>query len=53
MIDNIIVSLAYRLPRRLAYWCFIRVATAATVGKYSSQQVPMLTVVDAAKRWSQ
>ena len=43
--------LAWKLPKTLAYWATIRVAAYGTTGKYSSQVVPDLTVVDALKRW--
>jgi hypothetical protein len=41
----------WRLPRRLAYWCAIRVIAHATTGEYSNQVVPELTAMDALKRW--
>jgi hypothetical protein len=44
-------SIAFRLPRSLAYWCAIRVGSHATVGKYGNQIVPELLFVDALKRW--
>jgi hypothetical protein len=49
--ENFWGSLSLRLPRKLAYWAAIRVVVHATTGRYSSQVVPELTVLDALKRW--
>lgn len=43
--------LAWHLPRRVAYHAFIRVAAHATVGAYSGQIVPDLTIFVALQRW--
>lgn len=43
--------LAWRLPRKLAYWATIRVGANATTGKYSNQVVPELAFTDVLKRW--
>jgi hypothetical protein len=43
--------LAMMMPRKLVYWCAIRLMSAATVGKYSSQVVPELRAMDALERW--
>jgi len=39
------------LPRKLVYWCAVRVGAHATQGPYSNQEVPALTFMDALKRW--
>lgn len=49
--DKIIMWIAYRLPKRLVYWCAIRVSAHATTGKYSSQIVSELRAMDAIRRW--
>jgi len=51
MLDKIAMWLAWKLPKRLVYFCAIRLAANATTGKYSSQVVPELTAMDALKRW--
>lgn len=51
MPDRIARKVAYLTPRRLAYWCAIRVGVHATTGRYSSQVVPELTLPDMLKRW--
>lgn len=43
--------LAWKLPRRLVYFCAIRLMVSATAGKYSGTVVPELTAIDALKRW--
>lgn len=46
------IKIAYNfLPRRVIYWCAIRVAANATQGKWGSQVVPDLTAMDALQRW--
>ena len=51
MADKLIMEIAWLLPRRLVYWCAIRLASHATQGPYSSQIVPDLNFTDALKRW--
>ncbi len=43
--------IAWQLPRKLVYWCAIRAASYATVGKYSDQIVPELTAFQMIERW--
>ncbi len=43
--------LAFHLPRGLVYHCTIRLVAYATVGAWSGQVVPELTVLDALQRW--
>ena len=49
--EKIWVWLAWKMPRKLTYWCAIRVAAHATQGQWSSQIVPDLTALEALKRW--
>jgi hypothetical protein len=49
--DGICRWIANHLPKRVVYFCAIRVAAHATTGKYSDQPVPMLNVMDAIQRW--
>lgn len=49
--DDIWSWLAGRMPRKLVYYCAIRLGVAATTGKYSSQVVPELHFTDALQRW--
>lgn len=43
--------LAYRMPRKLVYWCAIRLMAHATCGKYGTTIVPELSAMDALDRW--
>lgn len=43
--------IAWRLPKKLVYWCAIRLLSHATQGKWSSQEVPTLLAMDALNRW--
>jgi len=45
------MALAWAVPRKLAYWCTIRVGAHATQGQYGNQIVPDLAFMDALKRW--
>ena len=52
MIDKFWQWLAFRLPRRLAYWAAIRVGAYATSGpQYGTTVVPELTYMEALRRW--
>jgi hypothetical protein len=51
MTERLTIFLAWRLPRRLVYWCAIRVLANATQGEWSGQIVPDLLAMDALKRW--
>lgn len=44
-------AIVWKLPRRLVYWCAIRLMANATVGPYSDQVVPELTAMQALERW--
>ena len=45
------MKIAWWLPRRVAYWCAIRVGSAATVNEHSDQVVPDLLFTEALIRW--
>lgn len=49
--ERLAIWLAWKMPRLLAYWCAIRVASHGTTGRFSAQVVPELTVMDALRRW--
>jgi len=49
--EKIWITIAWAVPKRLAYWCAIRVGAHATQGPYSDQIVPDLKFMDALKRW--
>lgn len=39
------------LPKKLIYFCFMKVMAHATTGKYGDTVVPQLTGVEAAQRF--
>ena len=50
-IDALCLWIADHLPRRVVYWCAIRLGVHATLGRYSQQIVPDLYFMDVLKRW--
>jgi len=49
--DDLWAWIAWRLPKRLAYFASARVWINGTHGKWSGQVVTELTCVDALERW--
>ena len=45
--------LAWKLPRRLVYWCAIRLIARATTGDWGHTIVPELTAMGALRRWDE
>ncbi len=48
--EKFIMWLVWRLPKRLCYWCGIRMCSHATTGEYSNTVVPELGMMDMLKR---
>lgn len=53
MPERICMWLAWRLPRQLVMWCAIRLMAHATQGKYGSQEVGTVSIMDALQRWEE
>ncbi len=51
MFDRLMQRISWWMPRRLVYFCAIRLMANATTGDHSHQVVPDLTAMDALKRW--
>ena len=51
--EKLLVWLAYKTPRKLAYWCAVRVMAHATAGKYGDTIVPELRAMEALRRWEE
>jgi hypothetical protein len=51
MIERLWVNLAWLMPRRLVYWCAVRLLAHATTGRYSRTVVPELDALTALRRW--
>lgn len=49
--ERIVMWIAWRLPRYLAYWVAIRVMAHATTGPYGNQEPGRVSIMDALKRW--
>lgn len=49
--DKILMWIAWHLPKRLVYWCAVRLGSYASVGKYNRQIVPELRFMEALERW--
>lgn len=50
-VERLTMRVAFSLPRKLAYWCAIRVGANATQGQYGNQDVPDLRFMEALGRW--
>lgn len=51
-LDAVCLKLSRILPKRLVYWCYLRIGAYATMGKYGQTVVPELTMMDALNRFS-
>lgn len=51
MRERMLIWLAWKLPRRLVYWCAVRLLAAATVPPHGDQVVPELTGLLALTQW--
>ncbi len=49
--DKLTMWIAYRLPRRVVYWCFIRLMADVTTGPLSDRAVPEIEAMEALKAW--
>jgi len=49
--ENLVMWIAWHLPRYLVMWCYVRIATYALAGKYSNTDISTLTVMEALSRW--
>jgi len=51
IMERFYMWLSCYLPRKLVYWCAIRLMSFATVGEYSDTLVSELKAMDALLRW--
>ena len=49
--ERVWMWLADHAPRKLVYWCAIRLGVHATEGEHSNEEVPALLFMDALGRW--
>ena len=52
MMERLVTTIVWRLPRWVVYWATIRLFAHATTGRYSSTVVTDLKVGEALKRWA-
>ncbi len=52
LLDRLARAVAWALPRRVAYWCAVRVAAHATTGEHGHEPVPEVTAMEALQRWT-
>lgn len=50
--EKILMAIAWRMPREVAYWCAIRLFAHATTGEYGDGYPEETTVVEALRRWN-
>jgi hypothetical protein len=51
--EKLCIAIAWRLPRRLVYWCAIRLGAHATTGRHEATVTPSLLFTEALKRWGE
>lgn len=51
--NKIYQKLAWYLPKKLVYWCFIRVWAQASVEKYPNTEAGKVTCQNAARAWEE
>lgn len=49
--ESLMAEIAYRMPRKIAYWAFIRIATEASVNKLSHKEMGNITILDVIGTW--
>lgn len=49
--DKVCQKIAAWMPKRLVYFCAIRLMAYATCGKYGNTNVSELDIITALKRW--
>lgn len=51
--ERILIAIAWKLPKPLVKWCYIRVAAHATMGEWGSTEPDSLGMMEALKRWDE
>jgi hypothetical protein len=49
--DRLSRAIAWRLPRRIVYWCGLRMLSWATMDGWSSENVDDVSFIEGIKRW--
>lgn len=51
--EKLLTFIAWRLPRSLVYWCFIRLWAHGTTGQWGNTHPGEMTFEQASKRWGE
>jgi hypothetical protein len=46
------IWLSWRLPKSLVYWCYIRMASHATLTKYKNREPNEVGIMDVMNCWN-
>lgn len=49
--EKVVMWIAWHLPKLLVKWCFVRVATLASVEEYADKVMGDISVIDALDSW--
>jgi hypothetical protein len=49
--ERLLMWIAWHLPRRLVGYCYVRVATEASVGEFRDREMGTITAVEAYISW--
>jgi len=49
--EHLLIAFVWKLPKKLVYWCAIRVAAEATAGKYGNEMPDTVSIITALTRW--
>lgn len=49
--DKVAMEAAYRLPRRVVKWAFVRATAEASTGSLASMETPAITALQVLRAW--
>lgn len=52
ILDKLAMEIAWLIPKRLVYWCTIRLFAYASTNKWSNEQITSIPIDVALKRWT-
>lgn len=51
LVEKICISLAWKLPKKLVYWCGVRMGAYITTGQFGSCSIEDFTIPEMLRRW--
>lgn len=51
--EKVVTTIAWHLPRAVAYWCAIRLGAHATTGKWGGETPDSVSLMTALQRWGE